>query len=198
MSTRLQKNQSKPLNAMGVACPILVFAVGWDNDKPGLIGKLMGKQATTDLDLSCAVYDKNNDRIDCVWYAQLKSKDGAIRHKGDDTIGTDNTDDETITLDLNQLKDEAHTVFFVVSAFAGQSMARVNKAYWRLFDGQTKQEIATNDIPAHSSASAKIVMRLQKKDNAGRDEWHITALDEAATGQNIQEVLPEIRALLEA
>lgn len=199
MSVIFKKNEEKTLNDLGGSSPLLVFALGWDNkQKPGLINKITGKTYEADFDISCVVYDANNDRIDCVWYAQLNSKDGAIRHKGDETVGVNQSDDETILVDLNQLDEQARTLFFVISSFSGNSFAHCENSYWRLFDGASKREIGRYTLSESDKTSAKIVMRLQKNDNNGIIEWRVKALDEMATGQNIQEIFPEIRSLIEA
>ena len=199
MSVTFTKNQDVSLNELGGSSPILVFAIGWDNKtKSGILNKLTGEKYDADLDLSCAVYDNNNNRIDCVWYAQLASKDGSIRHKGDETIGAEEDDDESITIDLNQLNESARTLFFVISSFSGNNFGEVEDAYWHLFDGQTKREIGRYQFSSKDKSSAKIVMRLQKTEKDGLSQWRIKALDEVVTGQNIQEIFPEIRSLIEA
>ncbi len=199
MAVIFKKDQDKSLNDLGGCSPILVFAIGWEN-KPmdGLVNKLLKKRHEADFDLSCVVYDNNNDRIDCVWYAQLNSKDGAIRHKGDDTVGWEGGDDETVLIDLNQLNDEAKTLFFVISSFSGDSFSNAEDTYWRLFDGASKRELGRYTISPRDKTSAKIVMRMQKTESEGINEWRVKAIDEAATGQNIQEIFPEIRSLIEA
>lgn len=198
MAVTLKKNEDKSLNALGGSSPILVFAIGWENKaKSGLINKILGKKYNADLDLSCVMYDSNNDRIDCIWYAQLGSKCGSIRHKGDDTTGWNEGDDEAISVNLNQLPETARTLFFVISSFNGDSFAHVDDAYWHIFDGQSKRPIGRSDISPQDKASAKIVMRLQKTEADGLTEWRIKAMDEPATGQNIQEIFPEIRSLIE-
>lgn len=197
MSTIMQKNQHEFLSALGGSSPILVFAVGWDNVKRTLIERLTGTEKTADLDISCAMYDGNNDRIDTIWYAQLNSKCGAIRHKGDDTVGVEEEDDETIQIDLGNIHADAQSLFFVISAFSKEGFSNVDTMYWRLFDGQTKREIARANLDPRTPVNAKIVLRLQKHEQDGLVQWSVKALDEAATGKNIQEVFPEIRALIE-
>lgn len=199
MSVTFKKNQDLSLKQLGGSSPILVFAIGWENKaKEGLLNKLTGKKYDADLDLSCVVYDKNNDRIDTVWYAELQSKCGSIRHKGDETIGEKEKDDESISIDLNKLNENARTLFFVISSFSNNSFNEVEDAYWHLFDASTKRELGRYQFSSNDKASAKIVMRLQKTEVDGLEEWRIRALDENATGQNIQEIFPEIRSLIEA
>lgn len=197
MVTTLHKNQHEFLKDLGGSSPIMVFAAGWDSIKPTFMERLKKVDKSADLDISCAMYDANHDRVDCVWYAQLKSKCGAVRHRGDDTVGTDDHDDETIILDMSHLNEQVTTMFFVISAFSKEAFGNVEKLYWRLFDGQTKREIARAAVDPRTKLNAKIVLRLQKHEKDGLVEWSVKALDENATGQNIQEVFPEIRALLE-
>lgn len=193
-----KKNDEKSLQDLGGSSPVLVFAIGWENKaKEGLINQLTGQKYDADLDLSCVVYDNNDDRIACVWYAELASKDGAIRHRGDDTVGWHAGDDEAVIIDLNNLDETAKTIFFVISSFSEASFNEVDHAYWRLFDAQTKREIGRFEFKGRDKSSAKIVMRMQKVEEAGLSEWRLKALDEPATGQNVQEVFSEIRYLLE-
>jgi tellurium resistance protein TerZ len=199
MSVKFTKNQDVSINELGGSSPILVFAIGWqDKVKDGLINKITGEKYEADLDLSCVMYDDNNNRIDCIWYAQLNSKCGAIRHKGDDTVGWHEGDDEAVIIDLNQLNETARTLFFTISSFAGDSFDHVQHAYWHLFDGQSKNELGRYEFSPKDKASAKIVMRLQKTETEGLSEWRIKALDEEVTGHNVQEIFPEIRHLIEA
>ena len=198
MTFVFKKNGEKTLNDLGGSSPMLVFAIGWDcKNKSVLIGKLMGTKRQADLDLSCAIYDSHGDRIDCVWYAQLSSKDGAIRHRGDDTLGAEVGDDELMIIDMNQLDESAETLFFVISSFSEEGLSNISSGHWRLFDAQTKHEIARYNFTGQTGATAKIVMRLSKNTTKGVPDWKIKAFDEAASGQNIQEVFPEIRALIE-
>lgn len=198
MNVAFQKNQNLSLSELGGSSPILVVGIGWESKvKDGIFNQLLKKKHDADLDLSCVMYDANNDRIDCIWYAQLNSKCGAVRHKGDDTVGWDQGDDETIIIDLHQLNEQAHTLFFVISSFGGESFSQVENAYWRLFDGQSKRPLANYKLQSGDKTSAKIVMRLQKSETPNGYEWRVKALDEAATGQNIQEIFPEIRSLIE-
>lgn len=198
MSHQFIKNQDIALTDLGGTSPVLVFALSWSKKpKAGILNMLTNKHHEADLDLSCVLYDDNNDRIDCVWYAQLTSKCGSIRHRGDDTAGWHDGDDETVTIDMNQLPENATTLFFTISSFNGDSFSQAENAYWRIFDAHDKRELGSFNISPNDKTSAKIVLRMQKVIQNGLAEWHLKALDEYATGQNIQEIFPEIRSLIE-
>jgi tellurium resistance protein TerZ len=49
-----------------------------------------------DLDASCVFLDKAFQVVDQVWFRQLRSKDGAMVHQGDEREGDEAGDDESI------------------------------------------------------------------------------------------------------
>lgn len=198
MSLLLNRNQETSLQVLGMTSPIVVLGIGWQSKrKPGLLNRLANKYYETDLDLSCVVYDHQNEKMDTIWYAQLQSKCGGVRHRGDETEGDEKGDDETIMLDLNQLDEDAKTLFFVVSSFSGGRFSSVEHGYWRLFDPVAQREMARFKFSGNDKSSAKIILRLTRAANeVGVPYWQIKALDETATGKNIQEITPEIRELL--
>lgn len=197
-----KKNETKSLRELGYNGAVLTVTLGWERAlRPGLISKLLDKREDADLDISCVAYDVNGEKIDCIWYGQLKSKDGAIRHSGDEVEGEDDRDDEAVTINFNQLSPQCDALYFVVSSFGGRGMACTRDMYWRLVDRQSRREIARYDIdppPANGEANAKIVLRINRQVENGMAEWVATALDAPASGQNVQEVFSEIRALMRA
>ncbi len=198
MSRLLTRDQEASLQALGATGPVLMVGIGWQNKaKEGLINRIKGERYDTDLDLSCVMYDQDNEKLDTIWYAQLHSKCGGVRHKGDETEGAEKGDDETVTIDLNGIDDETKTLFFVVSSFTGQEFSHVSLCYWRIFDPVAQKELARFNFTGHDTSSAKIIMRMSKTENEmGVPFWVVKALDEPATGKNIQEIVPEIRELL--
>ena len=200
MSRIFKQNQDVALSELGISSSIMVIAIGWENKvKTGLVNRVQNNRHDCDLDLSCVMYDQENEKLDTVWYAQLQSECGGVRHKGDETAGVERGDDETITLNLNQINPETKTMFFVISSFTGNQFAHVENCYWRLYDPVAQRELGRFNFPGNDKASAKIVMRMQKAaTETGLPVWTIRALDEFATGKNIQEILPEIRDLLDA
>ena len=61
----------------------------------GLAWSVTGGQ-NIDLDASCAYLDQSMQLIDCVWFRQLRSNDGAMTHTGDEREGDSAGDDESI------------------------------------------------------------------------------------------------------
>ena len=77
----------------GAVANKMVFGLAWD-----ITG---GKNV--DLDASAIMLDAAGRPFDLVWFQNLASKDGAIRHGGDEREGDAAGDDEKIFLDLSKV-----------------------------------------------------------------------------------------------
>ena len=90
----LQKGQKVRLEKQGGGRLANVrMGLGWDPiKKKGFFGGM--KEMSVDLDATALLYDGNNNRVDVVYFGQLKSKDGALRHTGDNRTGQGDGDDE--------------------------------------------------------------------------------------------------------
>ncbi len=177
----------------GGDAPILAIGLGWDNrKKKGLINKFLKKEYEVDLDLSCVVYNNDDIRMDTVWYAQLNSKDGAIKHSGDDTLGKEGGDDENISVDLFRLSPESKTIFFAISSFSGNRLKRIKNCYMRVFDARSGKNILRYDKGGEES-TAKVMLRLKREEGG----WSVKALGIGCKGQNIEDVYPVMRREVE-
>jgi len=93
---------------------------GWDpavqQKKKGFFGSLLGGGGgdSIDLDASVIVFDGSKNKLDVVWFQQLKAKDGSIVHSGDNLTGEGEGDDETIHVDLTALNADAKYLVFTV------------------------------------------------------------------------------------
>lgn len=79
----------------------------------------LGWDAGCDVDGSVAVFDQQLRLLDTIWWKQLRSRDGSIKHSGDDTTGEGGGDDEVIKVKLSKLHPSAHHVMFVVCVYTG-------------------------------------------------------------------------------
>jgi tellurium resistance protein TerZ len=93
----------------------------------------MGGGGTIDLDSSCVMLDETGQLVDTVWYQQLRSKDGSIRHTGDNVTGAGDGDDEQIMVDLSAVPATVKYLFFTINSFTGQSFEKIetrSAAWW--------------------------------------------------------------------
>ena len=175
--------------------PKLIIGCGWEaKQNRSFLDKLLKKpEKTVDLDFSCIVYNKDHEFIDTIWYTEMKSKDNAIHHSGDETTGETEGDDEQISVDLMALNPEVQSMVFTISSFSGTTFEDVDDAYVRIIDDRACKEVLRMRFRGRENVTAKIMFRMRKDENGA---WQITALNKGATGANIHDLYPQIRALL--
>jgi tellurium resistance protein TerZ len=166
------------------------MGLGWDVARPaGVLGRMFaGEPDAIDLDASCGLFDTQGNLLDLVWFRQLASHDGSIRHTGDNLTGAGEGDDESIIVDLARVPAGVTSLVFTVNSYRGQSFDRVENAFCRLLDHGTGSEIARYDLSARGGHTAMVMARLYRR----ADEWKMHAIGEAAAGRTFQEILPAI------
>ena len=160
--------------------------------KGGLFGMFGGGDGSIDLDASAILFDENNNVVDNVWFAQLKSRDGSIQHSGDNRTGDGDGDDEAIHVDLTKVPSQVKSIVFTISSFRGQTFAKVENAYCRLVDASSNTEIAKYNLSAKGDFTALIIAKVYRHNGA----WKMSALGEACNGKTIQEMIPAILPVL--
>ena len=193
MAVNLTKGQKISLEKeSGGGLQKVVMGLGWDMAKSGgggfLSGMLGGGNDSIDLDASCLLFDAQNALKDTVYFGQLKSKDGSIRHSGDNLTGEGDGDDEQITVDLATMPAWVDTLVFTVSSFRGQSFDKVANAYCRLVNPSNGQEIARYQLSAQGPHTAQVMTKLYKHNG----EWKMAALGDNCSGRTFKDMLPAI------
>ncbi|QLG11686.1 TerD family protein [Deinococcus sp. D7000] len=193
MPISLKKGQQISLaKEAGPSLSTVRMGLGWDAvKKKGFFG-FGGGQAEVDLDANALMFDASGGLVDVVWFRQLQSKDGSIRHSGDNRTGAGDGDDETITVDLTRLPAQVSTLIFTVNNFTGQDFGQIENAYCRLVNTQGEAEIARYDLSAGGQHSAMILASLKRQGN----DWTMTAIGAPSRGRTYQDNLPDIQAYL--
>jgi len=189
----LQKGQTVRLDKTGGGTLTRVtMGLGWDvAKKKGLFGFLGGGGDDIDLDASCLLF-AGRQLADQVWFRQLRSKDGAVTHSGDNLTGAGDGDDETITVDLSRLPASVTALVFTVNSFRGDTFDRIDNAFCRLVDATTGQEMARYDLTGAGSHTGQVMAQLVRQ-GAG---WEMKALGEKTTGRTFHDMMGEITAAL--
>lgn len=188
----LSKNQTISLAKSSSAISQIRFGLGWDPaKKKGLFGKLLGGGDSIDLDASCVLLGSAGNVIDTVWFRQLKSNDGSIQHSGDNRTGEGDGDDETIVANLSRLPSSVEHLVLTVNSFTGQSFNDVENAFCRVVDQQGK-ELAKYTLTEQGSHTAVIIASLSRSGG----EWNFTAHGNASRGRTIQDMVPDIQAVV--
>jgi tellurium resistance protein TerZ len=135
----------------------LTMGVGWD--KLAGAGALSGaNRPDVDLDASAIQY-AGDQLFDLAFFNHLETRDGSVKHLGDNISGRGEGDDEQITIDLAQVYAQVDAMLFLVSSYQGHSLEFVRNAYCRLVD-EDDEEIArftlTYGVPRTGFMLAKI------------------------------------------
>lgn len=193
MAVSLEKGQKISLDkTAGSSLTQIKMGLGWDVAKSKGFFGFGGSSETIDLDASCLMFDEQKQAVDAIWFAQLTSKDGSIRHSGDNRTGAGDGDDESITVDLNRIPAQVKTLMFTVNSFQGQSFEKVQNAYCRLINAQNNQEVAKFNLSCQGAHTALIVAKLYRHNG----EWKMHAIGENAKGRTFHDLMPQMTAQL--
>jgi stress response protein SCP2 len=181
----LQKNQTVSLVKGGR--PLLSqvkMGLGWE---PAFRG------ANIDLDASVIAYGPQRNHIDSCYFGKLSILNGAIKHSGDNLTGEGGGDDEVIVVDLGRLPQEATGLVFTVNSFSGQKFTEVAKAYCRLLDASTGEELVRFDL---TNAEAQTGVMMAKLIRQFSGEWEMTAIGEFVKARTVRNMVkPAAQAL---
>ncbi|MGW6905601.1 TerD family protein [Streptomyces sp. NPDC054940] len=181
----LQKNQTVSLMKGGQ--PLLSqvkMGLGWE---PAYRGK------DIDLDASVIAYGPQRNHIDSCYFGKLQIVQGAIRHSGDNLTGEGGGDDEVITVDLGRLPQEVTGLVFTVNSFSGQKFTEVAKAYCRLLDAATGEELVRFDL---TSAEPQTGVMMAKMIRQFSGEWEMTAIGDFVKSRTVRGMVkPAAQAL---
>lgn len=181
----LQKNQTVSLVKGGR--PLLSqvkMGLGWE---PAFRGK------DIDLDASVIAYGPNRNHLDSCYFGKLSILNGAIKHSGDNLTGEGAGDDEVIVVDLGRIPAEATGLVFTVNSFTGQKFTEVAKAYCRLVDAATGEELVRFDLTGAEPQTGVMMAKLIKQFSG---EWEMTALGDFVKSRTVRGMVkPAAQAL---
>ncbi|WP_372406740.1 TerD family protein [Streptomyces luteireticuli] len=146
-----------------------------------------------DLDASVIAYGPQRNLIDACYFGKLMILGGAVQHSGDNLTGAGSGDDETITVHLGGLPPEVTGLVFTVSSFNGQKFTQVAKAYCRLMDAQTGEELVRFDL---TDAEPKTGVLMCKFVRQFSGEWEMTAIGEYVKSRTVRDLVKPAAAAL--
>ncbi|WP_316845870.1 TerD family protein [Pedobacter psychrodurus] len=199
MAINLEKGQRISLEkSNGSKLQNVCVGINWGAiEKKGLFGFGSSKEAV-DLDGSCALYNENKQLLEVVYFGNLKSKNGSVKHSGDDLTGDmggdDGLDNEIITLDFSQLDANVTYVAFVLNSFRGHDFGTIPFASIRIYEGTTKrvnEVFAKFDIAhgANFAGHVSMVMGVFYKKNG---EWKFNAIGEPTKDKKLEDTVKTV------
>ncbi|MDX3385026.1 TerD family protein [Streptomyces niveiscabiei] len=174
----LQKNQTVSLVKGGQ--PLLAqvkMGLGWE---PAYRGR------DIDLDASVIAYGPQRNHVDSCYFGKLSILGGSIKHSGDNLTGEGGGDDEVIVVDLGRIPQDVTGLVFTVNSFSGQKFTEVAKAYCRLIDAASGEELVRFDL-TNAEAQTGVMMAKLIKQFTG--EWEMTAMGEFVKARTVRNMV---------
>ena len=172
MAVSLSKGGNVSLTKLAPGLANVTVGLGWD------------ARTTTgtdfDLDASCLVVGEGGKVLSdqhFVFYNNLTSPEGTVRHSGDVRDGAVEGDDEQIQVDLGDLTPASEKIVFAATIYdadaRGQSFGQVSNAYIRVVNRANDEELARYDLSEDASMETAMVFGEVYR-NAG--EWKFRAV----------------------
>lgn len=190
MAINLQKGATISLAKETPGLSGVILGAGWGKKvTKGFFGGR--KETAIDLDASCLVFDENREMIDAVWFRQLRSKDEAIQHTGDDLTGGGGANDpnEEIIVQLDHVNPKAKSLVFTINSFSSDSFEGIPNAFCVLKNAANGSEIARFDLSVEGRNHTGLIIAKLYRHNG---EWKFKALGEWGEGRVFNELLPNI------
>lgn len=137
-TSKLYDGQKKSCNQVDANLQLIKVGLGWDCEEG----------VSLDLDASAVLLGKNGSvrtDSDFIFYNNLTSSCGAVRHLGDSTDGLAEGDDEIILVDLSKVPQDIYMIQFAVTINdpndVGLTFGKVKNAYIHLLNGETDDEL---------------------------------------------------------
>ncbi|MEU1995376.1 TerD family protein [Nocardia gamkensis] len=185
----LVKGQRVTLRKEGAALTFVKMGLGWDPVRSrGMFGN---RTVDIDLDASVILFADMNP-VDVAYYGQLTSKDGSIRHQGDNLTGEGEGDDEVILVDLTRIPAHITTLLFIVTSYKGHTFEQVQNAFCRLVDGTNNGELARYTLAGGMPFTAMAMSKLYRVGN----DWKLQALGEGFQAKHPGEAVPQLGRFL--
>ena len=195
MTVSLRKNDKVNLSKQAHNLSKITLGLGWDvvnqSKKKGLFG-FMSSAPSIDCDASVFMLNANGklaSRSDIVYFGNLESKCGSVRHTGDNLTGEGDGDDEQIIVDLNRVPSHIEEILFVVNIYnansKGQHFGMIENAFIRVVDNNTHRELARFDLTNSYSGKTAMIFGSLKKIGS---EWEFLAIGEGTDDNSISEL----------
>ena len=174
MSINLKKGSSFNLTKHEPGLKKLMIGLGWD-----VISQRL------DLDASVFMTNANGKLVSddyFIFYNNLNSPDGAIKHTGDNRTGMGDEDDEMILANMNLINPVVDEIIIAISVHEAEArrhhFGMLSDAYIRLYDVESQREVLRYDLDAEFNGSTEVVFgKLSRKNN----EWFFTAVGQGST-----------------
>lgn len=179
MAINLVKGQKIDLTKGNPSLKKVIIGLGWDTNK---------YSGGHDFDLDASVFlvgsnGKTNHDEDFIFYNNLKSRNEAVIHKGDNRTGVGDGDDEQIFLEFAKMPADVDKMSITVTIHEalerGQNFGQVSNAYVRVINEETNEEILRYDLGEDFSIETALVVCEIYRNGS---EWKFSAVGSGFQG----------------
>lgn len=178
MAVSLSKGQNISLNKADPSLKEVLIGLGWDV-------RTSDGQAF-DLDASIFMTTQNGKvKSDAhfIFYNQLVSPCGSVKHTGDNLTGEGDGDDESLIVNLAKVPADIKALFVTVTIHDAearrQNFGQVRNAFVRLVNYENDEEILRFDLSEDYSTETAMVFGEVYRHN---DEWKFRAIGQGYSG----------------
>jgi len=190
----LKKGSSIKLEKNGAGLKEICVGLNWGAiEKKGFFNKLVGNdKVTVDLDGAVTLFS-GSQITETIYYRKLYSKNGAIKHSGDDLTGDldgdDGLDNEIITIDLSRIESHVDTIFVYLNSFKGQDFGEIPYSKVRIFEGSpdyVKDVLATFNLSVENKFKGYVSMVMGRFVRNSFSQWKFEAIGDAISPRKIE------------
>ena len=178
MAVSLVKGGNVSLVKEAPGLSVILVGMGWDvSETPG-----------TDFDLDASAFLVTEARKvrtpgDFIFYNNLNSADGSVRHTGDNRTGEGEGDDESIQVHLQKVPPEIQSIVLTVTIHDAdvrkQNFGMVNNAFIRILNVDNAKEIARFDLSEDMSTETAMIFGEVYRQGA---DWKFKAVGQGFNG----------------
>ncbi len=199
----LQKGQKIDLTKGNPGLTKIMVGLGWDEaQKPsktgkGLFGGLLGGGAgasqAIDCDASAIMLDQKDkltQKERLVYFGNLQSSDGSVKHSGDNLTGNGEGDDEQVHLDLSKVPSDVSKIVFVVNIYdcikRKQDFGLIANAFIRVVNPANGNELCRFNLTDNYTGKTGLIVAEVYRHNS---EWKFAAIGEGTLDGSLSELI---------
>ncbi|PAB60588.1 TerD family protein [Anaeromicrobium sediminis] len=196
MAINLTKGQRIDLTKSNEGLSKLLVGLGWDPVKKssGFLSALFGGGgADIDCDASVIMLEENDKfryQDDLIYFNNLKSRCGAIRHTGDNLTGGGHGDDEQIFVELEKIPERIKKLVFVVNIYdcirRKQDFGLVQNAFIRIEDNKGGKDLLRYNLT--DNYAGKTSLMVGEIYRSGK-EWKFGAIGEGTMDSSLSQIV---------
>ncbi|WP_026829445.1 TerD family protein [Exiguobacterium artemiae] len=197
MSVNLVKGQKIDLTKNSKNLSNLMVGLGWDpvqKETSGFLGSLFGGSSNSiDCDASVLMLDQNGKLLSqshVIYFGNLSSLCGSIKHSGDNLTGEGDGDDEQILVSLDRVPSSVQKLLFVVNIYdcenRKQEFGMIKNAYIRIQDVSTGSELLKFNLTDNFQGLTSLVTGEIYRHN---NEWKFNAIGDGTKDKSLSSIL---------